>query len=1519
MTKSLKGLSSRNFTTTTTEDFVGRNAIAALSAASLSPTEASLGDSGSFATGLIAIDEGATSGEFLVLDCLDPKEMRIQYLSQLGENPLGDSSIAVLPSPGLEIGDEGAFGVPVGGSVSGVIDFDGDTDDISVFLVSGQTYLISLHGSGATPLSDSLLRLFAPDGVTQVGVDDDGGAGTSSLLTYTATTTGQHIIRAASFNNNADVLQLDTGGYTVDVRVQGVDGVGFTNGTSVPLQLGYTFNFREFGTGNQSPLPGTLDGDTDRYSITLEAGHFYTFEVAGGWDGGASGPGAINTLIALYNAAGAIVAQNDNIGSDLSSAIGFTATVSGTYYLDVYGRTNQTGGYVINTQDVNFSNLSPLDAINWFSADNIDTVDVGGVPTAYVYFGNAGETFGETGLPNTHGWTAKEKAAVMEALLEFAKITGIQYLETADVNQAEFRLQTVSGPNPPVSYGAYFYPQDPAFGTQQGIGVFNVNSGGWDKPGVSSQDIPGDQVSLDRGGFSFAVILHEFGHAHGLAHAHDHGGGSDIMPGVFNSTGFFSVYNLNQGVYTVMSYNDAWQLHPDGPSPFTISGIDNGWSATLSAFDIAVLQERYGVHAHNGGDSTYTLTDVIDDAFYECIWDSGGTDAIVYAGAVNAFIDLTAATLDYSATGGGPLSFLNNPGASSLRGGFTIANGVVIENASTGSGNDQLAGNSAANDLSGNDGTDTFLGRGGNDALHGGAGTDTAFYEGARADYTVHAVRTNGVITGYTVTDNNTANGDEGTDTLDGIEGLSFTTGPVNLALVGAVAVFDQNDNLVSVHTTIQAAIDAGTTLDGYTIVVSGGTYAEDVNVTKDLTIKGANDGLDGTDAGRFPETEIQSLVITANGVTVDGVSVTGSITYPGSAFPSGVYVIGNGFSLINSVLDGPDSAVGIVTQSVTGLDVANNLIVHYGAGAYVSGNSTGSVHDNLFQGDGAGSGTGLTNGILSESAVLLIQANTFDGIDGGSIYVLAASPATIDLDDFIIGNTITDSGAERPVQIYPNGIVVDVTGTDFNEAFNGDSVANPGPFTYRGEGGDDRAFGGALGDHFFGGDGSDRLFGAGGDDTLSGDAGNDLLDGEAGIDTAVFSVDPSVTFTDTAIGWLVTSSEGNDFLQNVEIVVEGSGERNLLVGATGFATLQNALDNADTGDTVRLAAGNYSGTVTYDDDGLAVIGQPNSQQNVTYTTTSGFGITVVGANLADTITTDEGNDVLDGKGGNDVLTGGDGSDVYIVDSSGDQVNEAAAGGSNDSIYTSVSYTLAAGSEVETLSTLDWAGTAAINLTGNAGFNYLIGNAGTNVLNGGGGVDYMVGLGGNDIYLVDDSGDLVVEAVGGGTNDSIYTSASFTLNADSEVETLSTLDWGSTAAIDLTGNGIGNYLIGNAGANVLDGKGGNDVLVGQGGADTFAFTTALGGGNVDTIGDFLSGTDVIALDDAVFAGLSAGDLPAGAFVVGTAAGDADDRIIYDQTTGALYYDADGNGAGAAVQFASLSGAPALSASDFHVI
>ena len=604
--------------------------------------------------------------------------------------------------------------IPAATVVSG-IGANGEQDVYQVNLVAGQTYMFSVRGTGATPLIDPLTGLFSPT-QTLIVSDDDGGSGTNSLINYTATVTGTYFFAVQSFGG------VGTGGYTLDLVIKpAADEVGDTFAGAVQLaDNGVYFGFID------SPADGgVIAGFTefDTFKIEVEAGKVYTIELAGGaTDFFSQTANELDTVLVVYNSAGQVITDNDDISfpGDISSRVSFFADTSGTYYIDAFSYAGYSGGYTITTQEIDLSTLSPLDAINWFSADNID---IGPNNTVKIYFAQAGETFGEPGP--SYGWNAFEKQQVFEALKEYTKIIGIKYEETTNVADAEFRLITTTS----TQFGAYFYPQDPAYGAREGIGGFNVNSGGWDKLGFSTQDIPGNQVSLERGGYSFGVILHEFGHAHGLAHPHDNGGGSQILVGVTAATGSYGVYNLNQGVYTVMSYNDAWDFHPDGPSPFTIAGIDNGWSASLSPFDIAVLQMRYGAAAYNTGNNVYELKDVqARGTFYETIWDTGGTDEIRYGGNRDARIDLLAATLDYSPTGGGVISFVDD-----IKGGFTIANGVVIENATSGGGDDILMGNGAANVLTANGGDDFLMGKGGGDTLNGGAGFDTASYALATA------------------------------------------------------------------------------------------------------------------------------------------------------------------------------------------------------------------------------------------------------------------------------------------------------------------------------------------------------------------------------------------------------------------------------------------------------------------------------------------------------------------------------------------------------------------------------------------------------------------------------------------------------------------------------------------------------------------------------------------------------------------------------------------------------------------
>lgn len=223
-------------------------------------------------------------------------------------------------------------------------------------------------------------------------------------------------------------------------------------------------------------------------------------------------------------------------------------------------------------------------------------------------------------------------------------------------------------------------------------------------------------------------------------------------------------------------------------------------------------------------------------------------------------------------------------------------------------------------------------------------------------------------------------------------------------------------------------------------------------------------------------------------------------------------------------------------------------------------------------------------------------------------------------------------------------------------------------------------------------------------------------------------------------------------------------------------------------------------------------------------------------------------------------------------------------------------------------------------LNGSGGNDTVYGGDGDDSLNGGTGTDLLLGESGNDTYTVDNVGDNVTESVNAGT-DKIYSSVTYTISANVENLTLT-----GTLAINGTGNDLNNTITGNsavnqlnggAGDDTLDGKLGNDTLTGGTGIDSFNLTTS---GNIDTITDFIVVDDTIRLENSVFTKLTAtGTLAASRFKIGTQAMDADDYIIYNNATGALYYDSNGNGAGATVQIATIGVGLSLTNADFVVI
>lgn len=323
-------------------------------------------------------------------------------------------------------------------------------------------------------------------------------------------------------------------------------------------------------------------------------------------------------------------------------------------------------------------------------------------------------------------------------------------------------------------------------------------------------------------------------------------------------------------------------------------------------------------------------------------------------------------------------------------------------------------------------------------------------------------------------------------------------------------------------------------------------------------------------------------------------------------------------------------------------------------------------------------------------------------------------------------------------------------------------------------------------------------------------------------------------------------------------------------------------------------------------------------------TLTGNANINATGNALDNVLVGNSGANVLDGGAGADLMTGGAGDDTYIVNSIYDDVIEAGGSG-KDIIKSYISLSLANQDRVTgTVENLTLIGSANTDATGNASNNILTGNTGNNDIDGGKGDDRMMGGVGNDTYKVDSTGDIVDETDGGG-NDTVYASISF--NLTNTLGTVENLKLTGSSAINATGTAGNNIVTGNTAGNVLSGGGGNDQLIGGNGndilkggagADHFVFNIKPNvTGNIDKIEDFSeSSGDKIVLDTNIFTAIDTANFSSGNFVLGTKALDTNDRLIYDQTTGKLLYDADGSGRGTAVQIATLSNLATLHHDDF---
>jgi Ca2+-binding RTX toxin-like protein len=571
--------------------------------------------------------------------------------------------------------------------------------------------------------------------------------------------------------------------------------------------------------------------------------------------------------------------------------------------------------------------------------------------------------------------------------------------------------------------------------------------------------------------------------------------------------------------------------------------------------------------------------------------------------------------------------------------------------------------------------------------------------------------------------------------------------------------------------------------------------------------------------------------------------------------------------------------------------------------------------------------GNGSANTLIGNSAANVITggalADAMDGHDGSDIYIIAAAA------DYAAGESINDTGVTGTDQLRYTATaagtltlnnllkglesVVVGTGTAAAAVTTGRTAinVNASAVTY--------------GLTITGNNGANVLTGTAYADTLNGNGGNDTLDGGAGADA-------------------MSGGVGND-----TYVVNDAGDIVTEAASAGTDLVQVAI--AAPGGTYALA---------------------NNVENATLTNTIAYNLT--GNALANTLTGNTAANTLDGGAGGDTLAGLGGDDLYLVDlTTGgtlqDTVTEAAGGGTDTirlrgASTNTTARTIALAANMENLDA-SGAGSSLLNLTGNLLDNTITGDDGTNVITGGAGTDSLFGNGGNDIFVFAALADYTVgEFVDGGLGADEFrftsTSAStLALNASmTGVESVivgtgtaatatttgttainvnaSAVDYGLTVtgnngANSLTGTGFNDVLSGNAGNDTLTGGAGddrlfgglgNDTLTGGLGADSFVFnSTPNATSNLDLITDFNVADDTIELARSIFTALGSatGTLSADAFVIGSAAADATDRIIYNSATGALLYDTNGNAVGGSTQIATLSTGLALTNNDFKVV
>ncbi|PHR93778.1 MAG: hypothetical protein COA69_03880 [Robiginitomaculum sp.] len=718
--------------------------------------------------------------------------------------------------------------IAVNSQINSTIDVSGDTDWFSVTLEAGQTYDISMLGTGtSSPLSDPLLRLFDANGV-ELATNDDIILGdvTNSLLTFTVTTTGTYYVSAEAYANSSGTTV--TGDYTLSLFE--------TNGTSGDIAASTATTATAIVNGSVSGVLETTS-DSDWFAITLVAGQRYSFASDGTGSDVLEDP-----FLTLYDANGNVVKSNDDSGPDLNAKMTFIAETSGVYYIGA-SSVNSDGQYAITVKELPTLVERTVDQVAHFLTDEYSARQAYGV-TEITY--------------NITGLEVGAQALAIRALQAWS-----------DVTPLVFSAVTTGG------MIVFSNDEDGAFNSNTTIGsviqssTVNVNAT-WQN----------GNVNVDS--YTYQTFLHEIGHALGLGHAGPYNGEATYnVDNIYlndswaysvmsyfdqNESGYFgdfryvlglqiadivaiqdlygantttrngdTVYGFNStetganNVHNFANFNRAPSLSiydTGGIDTLDFSGYSQNQQINLAAESFSnvngiegVISIARGVIIENaiGGSGADTIT---GNSVGNVLTGNGGNDILNGGGGIDYAAYSGSSISDYTITDNGNGTFTvahNNGGADgtdTLRNiEFLRINGVDYT----------LTGAEAAVNYAGTSGADTYTGMGGDDTIHGANGND--ILGGGDGDDT---------ITGDAGADR--LSGDAGADTLSG--------GTGNDVLIGGAG----NDQLDG-GSGLDYAVYSGSSLSEYTITNNGdGSYQ----------VRHNNGGVDGVDT----LTDIEYLLI---------------------------------------------------------------------------------------------------------------------------------------------------------------------------------------------------------------------------------------------------------------------------------------------------------------------------------------------------------------------------------------------------------------------------------------------------------------------------------------------------------------------------------------------------------------------------------------------------------------------------------------------------------------------------------